>query len=229
MRERLPNIIIKPDVSPKEFMNRLYHTVAQQQVWQVKRFDKGLRDGEGSPSLGLVYTSHKPKIAEDLTAHFDWYENLDKDRIRVGLVAHNLGVEDPTYDSYVVAANMLKPLLALYNRLYKARVRLNIQSREDLAPKLPPIAKRLFGNFVSIANKCALHPSDWEPFYEFINACHVYSSKLKEDDIKYLLFNEGFDKEHAIEIALVYGHGRAILKGRPHGVYWHNFDRRIPH
>lgn len=217
MQERLPNITIKPDVSPKEFMERLYHTVAQQQVWQVKRFEEGLRDGEGSPSLGLAYTSPEPKIPNGLMAHFDWYDNLDKDRVRVGLVAHNWGVEDPSYDSYVAAAHMLKPLLSLYNRLHKARVRLNIESREDLAPKLSPIAKKYFGHFVSIANKGALHPSDWGPFYDFVTVCHVLRSKLIEDDIKYLLFKEGFNEEHALEIACVYGHGRAILKRRIHG------------
>lgn len=212
MRERLPNITIKPDVSPKEFLERLHHTVAQQQVWQIKRFEERLRDGEGSPALGLAYASSEPKIPNGLMAHFAWYVKLDKDRVRVDLVAQNWGVEDLSYDSYVAAAYMLKPLFSLYNRLHKARVRLNIESREDLVPKLSPKAKEFFDRFVSMANKGALHPSDWGPFYDFVIVCHRLRLKLVEDDIKYLLVQEGFNEEYALEIAGVYRHGRAILK-----------------
>lgn len=212
MRERLPKITIKPNVSPKEFLERLHHTVARQKIWQIKYFEERLPDGEGSPALGLAYEGSEAKVPNGLMAHFAWYEKLDKSRVRVQMIAQNWGVEDLSYDSYVATAYMLKSLLSLYNRLYSARVRLNIQSREDLVPKLSPKVKECFHRFITIANKVALHPSDWEPFYDFVVVCHMLRSKLTEDDVKYLLVQEGFDEEYALIIADVYRHGREILK-----------------
>ena len=147
-----------------------------------------------------------------LMAHFAWYEKPDKSRVRVQMIAQNRGVEDLSYDSYIATAYMLKSLLSLYNRLYSARVRLNIQSREDLVPKLSPKVKECFHHFITLANKAALHPFDWERFYDFVVLCHMLRSKLMEDDVKYLLVQEGFDEEYASRIADVYRHGREILK-----------------
>jgi len=52
MRERLPKITIKPNVSPKEFLERLHHIVARQKIWQIKYFDERFPDGEGLSCLG---------------------------------------------------------------------------------------------------------------------------------------------------------------------------------
>lgn len=216
MRERLPGITIKPDVTPTEFLERLYHVVPEQQVWKVKHFEKRLASQEDYPALGLAYIGCEPEIPDGLMAHLAWNIKLDKDRVRVQMIAQNWGVEDlsyaPSYDSYAGAAYMLRPLLSIYNRRHRARVRLNIESREDLMPRLSPKAKEFFDPFVSRANKVALHPSDWEPFYDFVIVCHRLRSKLKEDDIKYLLVQQGFSEEYALTIAGVYRHGREILK-----------------
>ncbi len=229
MRERLPNITIKPDIPPKEFIERLYHLVTRQQVWQIHNFKNIPQDRDNPSILALTYTSSEPKILNGLMAHFALFVHRDKDRVFVDLVTQNWGVEDPTYESYVDAVYTLKPLLSLYNKLHKARVRFNIESREQLAPKLHLKAKEFFDHFVSMANKSALHPSDWGPFYDFVIVCHRVRSKLIEDDIRYLLVKEGFNEEHALKIAGVYGHGREILK-RPRDPIsiqrWANFQHR---
>lgn len=79
--------------------------------------------------------------------------------------------------------------------------------------KLPPKTKKAFDYFVRHANKIKLHPSDWENFYEFVNACHDFRVKLTEEDLVSLLIKESFPEKRAREIADVYYHIRAFMLG----------------
>jgi hypothetical protein len=211
MRERLPGITIKPDVSPKEFMERVQDLVTRQEIWEISRFEKG-RVGEEHLLLELAYVGSQPKISHDLVAQFAYHARFDKDRVRVEIRARNWGNEGPSYDSYVGAAHLIKPLLSLYNIEYKTRVRLNIESRKDLEPRLSPKAKEFFDNFASMANKSVPHPLDLGRFYDFVIVSHMVRSKLTSEDIVYLLVQKGFNERYAQDIANIYDHGREILK-----------------
>jgi hypothetical protein len=85
--------------------------------------------------------------------------------------------------------------------------------------KLPPKTKGIFDYFIRHANKARLHLSDWDKFYEFINACHDYRVKLDELDLVYMLEKEGFTENYARELANVYYHIREFLKGHKRRLY----------
>lgn len=213
MRERLPKITIKPDVSPDKFIKRLLDLTSIQETWSVKNSNI-----EETDIKYVLFALHDEVASEfnvpvGVMAHFGHFPDLDGNRIRVQMKAMIWNSVEPTYDSYVKAANSLKPFLSRYNKQFKTRVRLNVQTREDLIPKLSPVAAKYFSLFISKANKSALHPMDWGPFYGFIYVSYRLRSKLTEADIAYLLTREGFGADYAGHIADVYRHGRGILKG----------------
>lgn len=210
MTERLPGITIKPDVTPKEFLERLQKVVSQQRLWKVELFKETQADKDFI--LQLAYTGNEPEMPDNLVAQFIYYPDLDKHNIRIEMRSANWRSEVITYDLYVRSAYLLKPLLSLYNRRYKTNRRLNTESHEDLVPRLSPKAKEFFSRFISEANKSGLHPLDWSRFYDFVIVSHILRSKVSEDDVAYLLVTEGFDTDHARSIARVYYHGRKILK-----------------
>jgi len=211
VRERLPSITIKPDVSPDEFIKRLLDLTNIQETWIMMNSNI-----KGTDIKYILLELHDEAASEfnvpsGLMAHFGHFPDLDGNRIRFQMKADFWNSVSPTYDSYIKAANLIKPFLSLYNKQFNARVRLNIQTREDLIPKLSPVAAKYFSFFISHVNKSALHPTDWELFYDFICVSHWLRSKLTEDDIAYLLIREGFDANYAVKIADVYRHGRALL------------------
>ena len=211
MKERLPGVTIKPNIPPKEFLERLYDLLPQQEIWKISRFEKRV-SGEDDLLLELAYTGSQSRIPDDLMAQFAYYSKLDKDRVRVEMRAGGWGNRGLTYDFYVGTAYLIKPLLSLYNRESRTRLRLNIESRKDLEPKLSPKAKEFFDLFVSMANKSVPHPLDFGRFYDFIVVSHMLRSKLTEEDITYLLIQEGFSERYAGDMANIYYHGRQILK-----------------
>ena len=206
MRERLPNIKIKPDVAPSEFLTRLRNLDLPLDVWKIGGFYEGT--SEEYISLQLDYIGDEPGIPNVLTAWLICAAEYDEDRVLVEMKTPG-GIA--TYDTYVNAAVLLKPSLRLYNQTHGARVRLGIESREQLEPKLPPKARKFFDGFVNLANKGALHHLDWQRFYIFVRTAHRVRLRLHEVDISYLLVREGFDEESARHIADIYEHGRGIL------------------
>lgn len=207
MRERMPRITIKPDIAPREFLERLHDFVPQQTIWKVINQEEV---NDRFIFLSLCYKGSEPKIPNDLMAQFIYLPKTYKDRIGVEMVAASW-IESITYDSYVDTVNLLKPLFLIYNRQHKARVRLSIQSRDNILPKLSPTARKYFDFFTSNANKSALHPLDWNPFYNFIRLCQEQHSKLTPDDLAYLLVHEGFWEQDAHYLADIYDRGRRIL------------------
>lgn len=122
------------------------------------------------------------------------------------------GRDDPTYEQFVAAAQqVLEPLLDAYNQQYQGDLRLDIQSKEDTEPKLPPTVQRSFDQFVNAANKGMLHSLDWGRWYRFVRLADREDVSLGEDDIRRMLRQQGFSEERANHIADVYHHGRAIL------------------
>lgn len=85
--------------------------------------------------------------------------------------------------------------------------------------KLPPKTKNVFNYFVRHASKDSLHLTEWELFYEFINACHDFRVKLEEEDLVFLLKEEGFSEKYSRELANVYYHIRNFLKGCKYRTY----------
>ena len=80
------------------------------------------------------------------------------------------------------------------------------------SPRLSPKLVKYFKFFVNTSNKSGLHPNDWGKFYNFIAHAHSLRSRLSESDIKRLLVQEGFEEEYAGNLAVVYDHGRRVIR-----------------
>lgn len=214
IQERLPIITAKTDVPPEQFLVRLHGLIPKQRNWQLCCFDKNYL-GKGSSLLEIAYQGLDSKVSPSTLYFFHCDPTFHENKVQIQIMT----VISPTesfqlsYDAYVYRARLLKPLLQSYNRCYKARVRLNIQSHDKTEPQLPPTLREFFDWFVSTANKSGLHPSDWGYFYRFIILAHKLGSRLSEEDVKYLLVKAGFYLEGAKYMAEIYRHGRAILYG----------------
>ena len=92
---------------------------------------------------------------------------------------------------------------------------------------IPPKTKQVFDRFVTLANKQAVHPYDWDRFRDFVRAAHRHHVRLKPTDLKALLDHQGFDTDESNLLALVYEHGRLLLGSDPGYLYRHEtFEAR---
>jgi hypothetical protein len=206
MRDRLPHIRINLNIDADEFLTRMENISVESGRFEVRRerYEEdfrllNMRFREASQHHGLIaqviIDPNFPGIAK-LEARAARWEP-----------------DPPTYEAYVEAAqNLLNPILETYNRSYHSRLRLSVQSKEDTEPKLPPGASRVFERFVRLANRDALHPTDWERFYHFIWYSASHNMRLNDDDVFRLLVTNGFEEEKALEISGIYYHGFALIK-----------------
>jgi hypothetical protein len=79
---------------------------------------------------------------------------------------------------------------------------------------LPPKAREAFCIFASNANTEALHPLDWERFYQFIAVCQTTRADPGEEGMEALLLASGFSAEYAEEIAQIYFHLREYARNK---------------
>jgi hypothetical protein len=86
--------------------------------------------------------------------------------------------------------------------------------------KLPVVTKYYLDQFVAAAEKQMPHsPLDWRRFYDFTYIAHKGRTKLSDGELMKLLKDVGFDSNDAQELAIVYQHGRALLKRKPNPAY----------
>ena len=210
MEDRLPNITVKTDVPPADFPRRMAALVNHASF--KAEIHEHIPSFENMAALNL-----EPMGA---TAHQGLMGHLISDpelpgRVKVEVTASRWHPGPPTYETFVQAARaMFDPQLRDYNRQHGARVRMTIETKGQLEPKLPPEAQKLFTRFVGLATKTALHPLDWKRFYGFVCHCHGRRLKLAEHDVKRLLVTAGFSEDKARYIADVYEHGRELLRSR---------------
>lgn len=208
MRDILPDASINiSDSTPREFLDRMADLAdkadclkAQKNYDSILSMDVLSFVHEGSPHEGLLgQLIYIPKngsmICVEVRANWGKPENR------------------PSYDTYVEALNLIfLDLIRKYNKTYGTRYRLAIQGKDATKPKLSPKTQEKFDTFVTLANRNSLHPLDWERFYEFARACHVFRTKTNEENVFRLLVHAGFDEEYALKIATVYGHLREFQR-----------------
>lgn len=207
MRDHLPQISVKTDQSPEQFLSSLAQVARQIGEYLV---DLGVQDGAHTLTL-------KPL---KLLPHRDLEGRLvgkpgDDARIQVHLHAYRWNPEPPTYEIYVAAAReLLQPLLRRYNIVHRSNRKLRITSRAASEPQLPTMARELFVAFAIDARKSGLREADWRRFYRFIRHASGHNLRISRDDLHWLLVSAGFSIDHAAEIADVYEHGRGLLLTR---------------
>jgi len=212
MEDRLPDINIKVDTSPEEFINRIMQIASNKKELLVNL----TRDHLGSEDMiflnielisEMVHNGLLGQIISD--AKLQHIVNIE-------VRSRKWNPDPPTYEVYVKAAKTIfENLLKEYNKEYESKYRINIQTKNALEPKLPPKAHQVFRIFEVLANKDCLHPLDWQRFYNFIHHCFSHKVKISEDDVYRLLVSAGFTEQKADHISDIFHHGIRILKRRP--------------
>ncbi|MCK4824782.1 hypothetical protein KA005_54015, partial [bacterium] len=165
MSDVLPNISVKVDAPPLEFVNRLEPIAEQSGAFDIdKVLDMPGFGGFGSLNLMPKNTNQHEELVGQIIIYPD-----EKSRVFIEMRAKRWNPDPPTYKTYIEAARLVfEPLIRAYNKVYNSRRRLNIQAKIVKEPTLPPEIKKRFKTFVICANKSALHTNDWECFYRFI-------------------------------------------------------------
>lgn len=201
--ERLPGINMRINVNPLEGLHRLE---------QIARADPNLKvrsnyEGDGKLHCNVVsFADRNESQHKGLGAMFVHWEKDGSD-LQLQVAASWWNPDPPTYDTYVTAAKRLfLPIIAAYNRKYKTRHRMRIQTREDLLPRMTTKAKEAFDHFVHTANKESLHPLDWEAFYRFIYVCYRTHNFFYEDEVRWFCRRAGFSQRQADSLQLAFFH-----------------------
>lgn len=204
----LPDISVRVDIPPHEFLKRLEPIARRLEDADVRKgCDTVGFEGWGS----LIIDPRSPSPHKKLSCMV--YAKPDSDdRVFIDLIADRWTPDLPTYDTYVDAArSVFKPLVKVYNKEYQSRLRLSIQPNTVKKFMLPQKTAQRLQSFIVLANTSALHPLDWNRFYEFIAFCHAHHVKLSKDRLHRLLFEGGFDEEKAEHLSDIYRHGIGIL------------------
>lgn len=209
MQDRLPNITIKPDVPPDQFLDRIRAVALELGEYDAQPGPPvpGLPSANRLVIIPLLITQHRG-LTGVLTA-----AATAEGRVKVAPIAVRWNPDPPTYEVYVATAkDLFVPLIRHYNHTYHSNRRLHIPTRDATQPYLPNMAQTLFADFTTQAHKSTLRRADWQSLYGFIRHCHARRVHATRDDIHRLLVTAGFSLEHAAEIADVYEHGRGILQ-----------------
>ena len=140
------------------------------------------------------------------------YQNL-KEKVFVELISELWEETEPAYDFYVSEAKRIMfPLLREYNKKYKSRIKLSIQSKSKLKIRLPKLAFEFFMAFAEGPLAKRKHPANTRMFYFFVWHCHARNVKLISDDLKSLLIEYGFDSKAAFDYSERYRIIRGFLQ-----------------
>jgi hypothetical protein len=203
MNDRLPSATITVHDSPQEFMGQMAKVAKLS-----KRFDVQRRSNyETTPELDIIDFIPEFRVLQKGLIGQLIYTPSYKQKVAIEVRASQWTSEPLTYELYVTTLHeIFDDLLSQFNKDFKHKYRLSIESRAALEPKLPPNAHRAFQNFVTLANKGSLHPLDWNRFYRFVYACRATRVNPTHDDLIRLLEKESFDAEYAKQIASIFGY-----------------------
>ncbi len=203
MQDRLPHISIRIEIPQGEFLRRFREVALQSGEYLVESVTAPAEELQLAP---LLVTGHKG-LAGQLRA-----DPEDAQRVTVNITAERWDPDPPTYQSYVDAAHdIFSPLLHSYNQAYGTTRRLNIPSQPHTEPQLPEIAREVFAAFVSAADKRGLKRKDWVRLFDFVWHCTTYNVEVAERDLVRLLRLNGFEEDHARDVAYIFAEGRRIL------------------
>lgn len=203
MQDRLPHISIRIEIAPGEFLRRFRAMALQSGEYLVESVTDMTEELQLTP---LLVTGHQG-LAGQLRA-----DPNDTKRVTACVTAERWDPEPPTYQSYVDAAHAIfSPLLHSYNQAHGTTRRLNIPSLAHTEPQLPEIAREVFETFAAAADKRGLKREDWSRLFDFIRHCTSYNVELAQRDLVRLLRLNGFDEDHARDVARIFASGQGIL------------------
>ena len=203
MEDRLPHISIRIEIAPGKFLRRFRQVALQSGEYLVESVTAPT---DRLKLVPLLVTGHQG-LAGSLRP-----DPHDIRRVFVNITAERWDPEPPTYQAYVEAAHAIfSPLLHSYNQAHGTTRRLNIPSLAHSEPQLPEIAREVFETFAAAADKRGLKREDWSRLFDFIRHCTSYNVELPERDLERLLRLNGFDEDHARDVARIFASGQGIL------------------
>jgi len=201
--ELLPGIRMRINVDVIEGLRQLEEIAKADNNLEVRSDYEG--DGDNHCNV-VSFADRNESKHKGLFAMFVHWKRQGRD-LQLQVAASRWNPDPPTCDAYVAAAKRLfLPVISAYNRRYKTKHRIRIETREDLQPKMTPKAKEAFDHFVHTANKESLHPLDWEAFYRFVNVCHRTGNFFFEDQMRWFCCRAGFTPAKAEMLQLAFFH-----------------------
>lgn len=224
----LPDISIKLDSTPKEFISRV-EKLAQKLGFKTELHNDclgsfgydilNIAQSEASYAIGPIIQlinngEHKIDEKEDFSVPTK-VEVIKQNNQRIEIEARST-VWDPfqlSSEEYVkTAKELINPILREYNRIYKTNRRLKIQAKKQYV--IPEKAKNLLTKFAILANKKSVHPLDWQRFYAFIFHSHKQNTNISQCMVFSFLKDTGFTNEKATFLSDIYFHCRELLEIR---------------
>lgn len=209
LKDLLPNISVKADVTPEEFLDRIDKIASCINDIEIKK------TFEADNSLSSISIAFKKADKIGLENLFGLFlaRSQDKERVWISLSSTSWAEHPPSYDEYVwLIKEKIGSLVKKYNKINKTKRRFKIPSKEQLEPKLSPVIQNVFQKFVNSANKSFLHPNDWRNFYSLVRVCHNRRVILAAEELERLLLKAGFSDYYAEKLSCIYEHGRGILR-----------------
>ena len=177
MRELLPGITIKPATQPRDFVRRIQALLENSAEFSCEFHENfaGYKEHDILDVTPTWETSHKGLFGQVI-----YNPEYDGDRVRIEIRAHRWEPHPPGYNDYVEAARQIfRPILSQYNRIYDARLRLNIQSAHSLEPEMSSLIERYYLRWVNGPDLLG-HPLDCNRFCQFVKSCLRYSRRKRD-------------------------------------------------
>jgi hypothetical protein len=202
--ESLPNILINISNPPREFLQAISLIAQQSGRYQVENhFDFG--------GMDIVnFCPYDQLVHEGLLGQLIHHDGAEHS-IRVEIRASRWVPEYPPRSIYIEAAqHIFAKLIKSYNSQNNKRYRMRIVPDKYFI--LPPKSNKAFKQFADLANKSCLHPLDWNRLYRFVRICHATRVCPSEEQLRGLLFKEGFTDDYAAYISDIAYHCYEFMK-----------------
>lgn len=208
MMDALPNIDIAVSTDLRDFLENMAVIGEQAGHFTVERhFDTMGADGIDVINFRYLGASEHDAPGGQLIRRPD-----KPGRILVEMRAERWEPDPPDRETYCAVANQLmRPLLAAYNRRFAARYRMRIGKPGGKPRKLSPRTRLLFDRFANLANVRSLHPYDWRRFYALVREGR---QELPDSELRRMLVEKGFPREQAERLAEIYLHLWAFKQHR---------------
>ena len=202
--EILPDILINISDPPRKFLQAISLIAQQSGRYQVEiHFDFG--------GMDIVnFLPYDQLVHEGLYGQLIHHKDSER-RIRVEIRALRWVPEYPTRSIYIEAAqHIFAKLIKSYNTQNNKRYRMRIVPDKYFI--LPPKSNKAFKQFAGLANKSCLHPLDWNRLYKLVRICHATRVCPSKEQLRGLLFKEGFTDDYATYISDIAYHCYKFMK-----------------
>ena len=141
LKDLLPNISIKADVTPEKFLDRIDKIASDINDIEIKKNFKA------DKSLSSISVAFKRADKIGLINLFGLFlaRPQDKERIWISLSSTSWAKRPPSYDEYVrLVKEKIGFFIKKYNKINNTSRRFKIPTKEQLEPKLSPVIQNVF-------------------------------------------------------------------------------------